>query len=246
MVVTQPIRGLFALLAFLLSLFFVLNYQTEDKQVFYLSLYIHVAVAIGTGIGLVLEYVQRLLKSVPDRRSDLLYVLPVLFFATLIIQPTAAIRWRALQAGVADFVTEDYPFPVTHLNEPRFVAEMRLAQAVWTPDRPAEWPEALVARLEETLARIETPTPAQLDEWLTAAYLLYLHYMDRGLRGGAKGVLRRVALLRQIGGEREVVLRLKQNAECRPLPLKRIQANDRHVGNDLRTEQLRQRRFLKT
>ena len=129
MVITQPIRGLFPPLAFLLSLFFILNYQTEDKQVFYLSLYIHVAVAIGTGIGFVLEYIQGLLKSVPDRRYHLLYVLPVLFFATLIIQPTAAIRWRALRAGVADFVTEDYPFPVPHLNEPRYVAEMRLAQA---------------------------------------------------------------------------------------------------------------------
>ena len=129
MVMTRPIRGLFPPLAFLLSLFFVLNYQTEDKQVFYLSLYIPLAVAIGTGIGFVLEYVQRLLESVADRRYHLLYVLPVLFFATLVIQPTAAIRWRALQAGVADFVTEDYPFPVTHLNEPRYVADMRLAQA---------------------------------------------------------------------------------------------------------------------
>jgi hypothetical protein len=155
MVVTRPIRGLFPLLAFLLSLFFVLNYQTEDKQVFYLSLYIHVAVAIGTGIGFVLEYIQRLLKSVPDRRYHLLYVLPVLFFATLIIQPTAAIRWRALQAGVANFVTDDYPFPVTHLNDPRVVAEMRLAQAapnaVFVLDWRGLYATAYLAQVENHL-----------------------------------------------------------------------------------------------
>ncbi len=125
---------------------------------FYLSLYVHVAVAIGTGIGFVLEYIQRLLKSEPERRFDLLYALPVLFFATLILQPTAAIRWRALQAGVADFVTEDYPFPVTHLNEPRFVAEMQLAQAdpnaVFVLDWRGLYATAYIAHVENDLTNI--------------------------------------------------------------------------------------------
>jgi hypothetical protein len=123
---TQPIRGAFYPVAFLFSLFFILNYRVGDKYVFYLSLYIPLAVAVGTGIGFVLDWVHHHLEPVPGRGYRLLYLLLVLFFVTIVVQPTAAVRWQALRNGVADFVTEDYAFPVKNLEEPRFVAQMFL------------------------------------------------------------------------------------------------------------------------
>jgi transmembrane protein TMEM260 (protein O-mannosyltransferase) len=155
MAVTQPIRGLFLPLAFLVSLFFILNYQVEDKYVFYLSLYIPFAVAVGTGIGYMLEWIQHWLDSVPDRRYQWLNLFPVLFFATVVIQPVAAIRWRALQSGVADFVTDDYQYPVKNLREPRFVAQMQLAGTPPNAVFVLEWRElfatAYVGQVEKHL-----------------------------------------------------------------------------------------------
>jgi len=127
MIVTRPARGAFFPLTFLISLFIILNYRVWEKYVFYLSLYIPVAVAVGTGIGFVFDSVRRYLEPIPDRAYQLLYLPVLLFFLTMILQPTAAIRWQAIRNGVADFVKEDYPFPVENLNEPRFVAQMRLA-----------------------------------------------------------------------------------------------------------------------
>ncbi len=155
MLVTRPIRGLFHPLAFLTSLIFILNYQVEDKNVFYLSLYIPLAVAVGVGIGFVLELIGHFLESVPEGRDQLLYLLPVLFFVTLVIQPVAAIRWGALQSGVADFVTDDYPFPVQNLKEPRFVAQVRLEKAapnsVFVLDWRGLYTTAYVAQVEKHL-----------------------------------------------------------------------------------------------
>jgi hypothetical protein len=152
MLITQPFRGRYHPLAFLVSLFFILNYQVEDKFVFYLSLYIPIAVAVGTGIGFVLEKIDYFLESVPDRRHRLLYLLPVLFFTMLVVQPTAAVRWKALRSGVADFVTDDYPFPVKNLNEPRLVAQMRLAgvadNAVFVLDWRTLFATAYLAHVE--------------------------------------------------------------------------------------------------
>jgi hypothetical protein len=44
----------------------------------------------------------------------------------MVVQSSAPIRWRAIRDGVANFVTEDYPFPVQNLKEPRLVAQMNL------------------------------------------------------------------------------------------------------------------------
>lgn len=152
MSVKQPIRGLFPPLTFLVSLFFILNYQVGDKYVFYLSLYIPLTVALGTGIGFVLEWIQRLLNSIPDRRYHLIYLLPVMFFVTLVVLPTAAARWSALQVGKADFVTDTYPYPVADLREPRFVAESRLVNAepnsVFVLDWRALFTTAYIAQVE--------------------------------------------------------------------------------------------------
>lgn len=127
MLVIQPAKGVFFPLTFLVSAFPILNYQVGDKYVLYLSLYIPISVAVGVGIGFVLEWVHHYLESAPDRDSQWLYLFPTLFFLTLVVQPFAAIRWRALQAGSASFVKEDYAFPAKNLKEPRFVAHMRLA-----------------------------------------------------------------------------------------------------------------------
>ena len=127
MLVTHPLRGAFFALTFLVPLFFILNYQVPDKYVFYLSLYIPLAVAAGAGMGFTLERIQRNLQTVRGRSGQVMYLLAVLFFVTMVVHPTAATRWQAIRDGVANFVTDDYPFPVQNLKEPRSVAQMRLA-----------------------------------------------------------------------------------------------------------------------
>ena len=78
-------------------------------------------------MGFTLERIQRYLQTVQARGGQVMYLLPVMFFVTMVVQPTAATRWQAIRDGVANFVTDDYPFPVQNLKEPRSVAQMRLA-----------------------------------------------------------------------------------------------------------------------
>ena len=118
--------GIFFSIYFIFSLFFILNYEVGDKYVFYLSLYIPLSVAIGVGIGIVLEWVQSILQLLPRRSYQVLSLFPVLFFVTMILMPTAASRWQALRDGKADFVTETYVYPIYDLEEPRFVGERYL------------------------------------------------------------------------------------------------------------------------
>lgn len=150
MLVTHPLWGSFFPLTFILSLFIILNYQVGDKYVFYLSLYIPVAVAAGVGMGFVLEWIHHFLEQVPGRQY--LYVLPVMFFVTMVVQPMAGTRWQAIRNGVADFVTDDYPFPVKNLREPRIVAQMRLAgvedNAVFVLDWRGLFTTAYLAQVE--------------------------------------------------------------------------------------------------
>jgi len=158
MLITQPVRGAFYPLHFLLSAFLFLNYQVDDQNIFYLSLYIPVAVAAGTGMGFVLEWIHRSLEPMPGWGYRLLYLLPVLFFVTMVVQPTAAVRWKALREGTATFVTEDYPFPVKDLREPRLVAEMRLAgapdNAVFVLDWRMLFATAYLAHVEKGMKNI--------------------------------------------------------------------------------------------
>ena len=153
MLFTRPAIGVFTLLDTLFSMVFILNYQVSDKFVFYLPLYIPLAVAVGTGMGFVLERVQHHLESIPDRGYKLLILLPVLFFFTMVVKPTAAIRWGALKAGAGNFVTENYVFPVNNLDEPRFMAQWRLAgaadNAVFVMDWRALYTTAYLAHVEK-------------------------------------------------------------------------------------------------
>jgi hypothetical protein len=73
------------------------------------------------------------------------------------------------------------------------VRTIRLAAPDQSPDRPADCPATTIARMKETMARLDVPMPARLDEWLTSAYLLYWHYADRGLLEEARSLLWRVA-----------------------------------------------------
>jgi hypothetical protein len=73
----------------------------------------------------------------------------------MILQPTASIRWQALREGKADFVTENYVYPVYALEEPRFVAQRRLAgasnEAVFVLDWRALYTTAYIAHVEKKL-----------------------------------------------------------------------------------------------
>ena len=152
MVITQPSRGAFYLLAFLFSAFLILNYQVGDKNVFYLSLYVPLMVALGAAMGFILDRIRRSLGPLSNSSFRVLYFLFVLFFVTLVFQPTFAVRWQALRNGVADFVTDTYPFPVENLKEPRLVAQSRLAgvssNAVFVLDWRALFTTAYLAHVE--------------------------------------------------------------------------------------------------
>jgi hypothetical protein len=153
MLLFRPASGAFYPLAFLFSAFLILNYQVGDKYVFYLSLYIPLTVASGTGIGYVLERVHQYLEALPSRSTQLLYLFPVLFFITIVVQPSGASRWQALRKGTAYFVTEDYVFPVKNLKEPRLLAQMRLTgieeNAVLIIDWRDMYTTAYLAHVEE-------------------------------------------------------------------------------------------------
>ena len=158
MLITQPMRGAFYPIHFIVSASLFLNYQVDDKNIFYLSLYIPLTVAAGTGMGFVLDWVSHHLKPVSGWGDRLLYLLPVLFFITMVLQPTAAVRWKALQDGAADFVKEDYPFPVKNLKEPRQVAQTRLEgaadDAVFVLDWRGLYATAYLAQVEKGMKNI--------------------------------------------------------------------------------------------
>jgi len=158
MLIKNPVRGAFLPLAFLVSLFFVLNYRIGDKNVFYLSLYIPLMVAAGTGMGYALDRIHHFLEIMPGRGNWLLYLFPILFLITMVVQPVASTRWQALRTGAADFVTEDYPYPVKNLREPRKVAQTRMAgvaeNAVFVLDWRGLFATAYLAHVEKGLTDI--------------------------------------------------------------------------------------------
>jgi len=199
MVLTRPARGTFIILAFLFSLFFILNYRVGDKYVFYLPLYIPLAIAVGTGIGTVLAWVHQQLEPATGRSPWFLYLLPVLLFITMVLQPSAAVRWQALRSGLADFVTENYVFPVGNLNEPRFMAQRRLAgveeDAVFVMDWRAMYTTAYLAHVENGMTntlffealpygnqgKVASTLIGQLDGYLLEGRPVFAQYKYPGL-----------------------------------------------------------------
>ena len=155
MLQAYPAGGIYYGAYFGFALFLILNYQVGDKYVFYLSLYIPLTIALGVGIGLTLEWLSKILKPLPTRSYWMLSSLPVLFFVTMVAQPSLGLRWQALKDGAATFVTEDYAYPVNHLAEPRLVAKRRLAgiadNAVFVLDWRALFTTAYLAHVERGL-----------------------------------------------------------------------------------------------
>jgi hypothetical protein len=118
--------GVFLLVAFLTSLYLILNYEPPDKYIFYLPTYVLIAIAIGAGAGALLELVDRHLVAGKSRLYLLVYVLLALGLGLLVLRPYADSRWEALKSGAATFVREDYVYPLYNLEEPRRTSERQL------------------------------------------------------------------------------------------------------------------------
>jgi hypothetical protein len=108
----------------LFILFYVLNYHPGDQYVFFLPTYIFMATAAGVGIGAILDWIT---QKVRPPIGKVAYILVLLGMAWLIFRPSWQARWQALKAGVADFVIEDYAFPIQDLDEPRSLASLTLS-----------------------------------------------------------------------------------------------------------------------
>jgi hypothetical protein len=155
MLVNRPELGTFLPVYYVSSLYFILNYQPGDKYVFYLSTYIPLVVAAGTGMGFLLDLLYQRLIRLEHRKYLAIYLLPVLFFCTIIILPYGAERQRALKDGAATFVKEDYAYPIDDLRVPRFRAEMRLVtvpdNAVMVLDWQALYTTIYIAQVERKM-----------------------------------------------------------------------------------------------
>jgi putative ABC transport system ATP-binding protein len=105
----------FILVGFLTVLILVINYEPGDKHIFYLPTHVLLAVAAAAGLGRMLDRAE---GRWPARQAAVKYVLPLLLLL-LTGQHFWPARLGALAEGKASFVTEDYPYPVDDLTEPR-------------------------------------------------------------------------------------------------------------------------------
>lgn len=122
-----PQLGVFWLVAFATILYFILHYQPPDKYIFYLPTSLLVAIATGCGAGSLLEWAHRYLVAGRKRRYLApLCLLAVALLVRMVVQPSGAPRWRALRAGAATFVQEDYVYPLYNLEEPRRMTTWKL------------------------------------------------------------------------------------------------------------------------
>jgi 4-amino-4-deoxy-L-arabinose transferase-like glycosyltransferase len=117
----------FLLVGFLTVLILVINYEPGDKHIFFLPTYILLAVAASAGFGRMLDMAE---GRWPAGRPLVQYGLPLLLIL-LIGQHFWPSRLGALGEGKASFVTEDYPYPVDDLTEPR---QIGAAIAATLPD----------------------------------------------------------------------------------------------------------------
>jgi 4-amino-4-deoxy-L-arabinose transferase-like glycosyltransferase len=117
---TEPKLGVFWLVALATILYFILHYQPPDKYIFYLPTSLLVAIATGCGAGSLLEWAHQHLVARRKRRYLApLYLLMVALLVLMVVRPFGTLRWRALRAGAATFVQEDYVYPLYNLAEPR-------------------------------------------------------------------------------------------------------------------------------
>jgi hypothetical protein len=123
---TAPQLFGFVLTALVTMLYFILHYDPPDKYIFYLPTYIFIALAIGAGAGFLLERTGRNPLARRGRWRWVLQVPVVVVLLMIIVKPYAPPRWRALQAGAATFVQEEYVYPLYNLEEPRQTANWQL------------------------------------------------------------------------------------------------------------------------
>jgi len=123
---TAPQLFGFVLTALITMLYLILHYEPPDKYIFYLPTYIFIALAIGAGAGFLLELTGRTRLARRGRWRWILYAPVLILLVGIIIRPYAPLRWRALQAGAATFVQEDYVYPLHNLEEPRQTASWQL------------------------------------------------------------------------------------------------------------------------
>ncbi len=178
---------LFITVGLLTVFILVLNYDPADKHLFYMPMYIPLAVLTSVGIGSFLDWAS---NRWPNRKILLQYVLPILLILQ-VGQHFWPARLQALADGKASFVFETYPYPVEDLEEPR-----RRAQA-WADSLPEdslvlmEWRTMYavfyVATVEQgrtdiemaeatpyrTEGRVQAPLIAQIEEALADGRPVY-------------------------------------------------------------------------
>ncbi len=123
---TAPQLFGFVLTALITMLYLILHYEPPDKYIFYLPTYIFIALAIGVGAGFVLELTGRTRLARRGHWRWILYAPALILLVGIIVRPYAPSRWRALQAGAATFVQEQYVYPLYNLDEPRLTASWQL------------------------------------------------------------------------------------------------------------------------
>jgi hypothetical protein len=121
-------RRAFALIAVALVVAFVagLVYHPGDKYIFYLPVYLMIALLAGVGAGFLVTRAAALLPNALLRLLVSVVVSVVLI--ALCSTPLLTSRWRAIQTGESRFVTENYTYPVQNLSEPRRVAECAVSK----------------------------------------------------------------------------------------------------------------------
>lgn len=116
-------RRQFALvaLALLVSFGVALSYQPGDKHIFFLPVYLLVALFAGVGAGSLLTLIITRIPASVLRVTA--HGVLTLVMIGVCIAPLLESRWKAIQTGESRFITETYPYPVQNLLEPRLVAE---------------------------------------------------------------------------------------------------------------------------
>jgi hypothetical protein len=123
-----PSLGAYVLLALSGTLVFVLNYRPGDQYIFFLPTYLPITIAAGATVGIVVEWLIRATDRL-DRPAALgVRALGVVLLAAALLGPVVPSRTRALAAGAATFVRQDYAYPIDDLSEPRRIASARIGQ----------------------------------------------------------------------------------------------------------------------
>jgi hypothetical protein len=120
-------RRAFALVAVALLVGFVtgLVYHPGDQYIFFLPVYLLVALLAGVGAGALLSLIASVLPQA--LRLPVSAVLALILIG-LCAAPLLESRWQAVQTGQSRFVDANYTYPVRDLGEPRRAAECAVSK----------------------------------------------------------------------------------------------------------------------